>query len=151
MPIINDKVTSFTFNHADQPDRPNTVFPSSLALKQAFDSRATQLQTGLNDLIDNLLATTVGDSGAHNVGSETILGVAGNTVFDQLTDLKVQIQAIVGANIPPGSITTAMLQDGSVTNPKIATGAVSHSKLSAAERTASVGGRLYAYQVCFGV
>lgn len=55
MSYIDNKVTSFTFLHQSQQDRP--AFPSSLAFKQAIDSQAQQLQTGLNGLIDDLETT----------------------------------------------------------------------------------------------
>lgn len=118
MSISDDKVLAFTFEHKNQPDRPNTLYTTQ-QFKILLDTQAEQLQAGLNGLIDNILSALTGDSGAHNVGSATITGVAGNTVYAQLTDLKVQIQAIVGGSIPPGSVTTAMIQDGAVTYPKL--------------------------------
>ncbi|MUT66011.1 hypothetical protein [Paenibacillus sp. NEAU-GSW1] len=151
MSIADNKVTSFTFEHKNQPDRPNTVFPSSAAFKAALDTQAEQLQAGLNGLIDTLLSAIAGNSGSENIGSAPITGVAGLTVFQQLTDLKAQVQAIVGDSIPTGSIETEMIQDGAVTTQKIAPGAIQYSILDDQLKTASVGGLLYAYQACYGV
>lgn len=92
MPISSDKVTVLTFLHANQPDRPNTVFPSSADFKVALDTQAQQLQTGHNNLIDHLLATTSGDSGAHNIGSAAVSGLTGSTVFAQLSSASTNIQ-----------------------------------------------------------
>lgn len=95
MSIIDDKVTSFTFLHQNQPDRPNTVFPSTAAFKAALDSQAQQLQTGLNGAIDGLVSTAAGDSGAHSIGSASVPGLTGNTVYAQLNNAASQIQGLM--------------------------------------------------------
>lgn len=73
--------------------------------------------------------------GSDLVVSDPIPGLTGLTVYDQMVEMEQQIQSAVGGIVPPGTITTAMIQDGAVT----------HIKLSIGERTASVGGVLYAY------
>lgn len=150
MTIADDTLPTLPFLHQDQPDRPNTVYPSSLALKQAFDSSTQALQAVHNALVADLLSATSGSSGAESIGSATISGVLGNTVYNQLVDLKAQIQSLVGGVIPPSSVTTAMLQDGSVTTPKLANNAVTFAKLSTDMETASVGGQMYAYRNLLG-
>lgn len=120
----------------------------------AFDVLADQVDdnwTSQSDLLTILQSTTPGNSGADYVKSAVIAGVTGTSVYEQLAYLESQIQAIIGASIPPGSISATQLQDGAVTNPKLASNAVSFAKLDASQRTASVGGRLYAYAACFGI
>lgn len=68
-----------------------------------------------------LNSTTLGSSGTQYVKSPTIVGVTGSDAYAQLLSLKQQIDAIVSASIPPGSISTAMLQDGSVAFLKLST------------------------------
>lgn len=101
MTITSDKVTSFTFLHQNQPDRP-IAFSSSAALKNSFDSQAIQLETAHNNLIDHLGATTNGDSGAHNIGSPAVAGLIGSTVSSQLTSLSSQIQSVPTASTIAG-------------------------------------------------
>lgn len=73
--------------------------------------------------------------GSTLIPSPVIAGLSSTTVYDQLVEIEAQVLAAVGGIVPPGTITTAMLQDGAVT----------HVKLEASEQTASVGGTLYAF------
>lgn len=93
MPYSGRKVNNFTFNHADQTDRPS--FPNSGALKTAFDSRSESMRVALNGLIDDLMSIVAGDSGAENIGSAPITGVAGDTPYEQIVDVKAQHDALV--------------------------------------------------------
>lgn len=136
MTIPNDNVPTLPFLHQNMPDRPNTVFPSSLALKQAFDSSTQALQTAINNLVADLQASGSGISAAEFIGSATVPAVTGNTVWSQLVFMSAQIQAIVGATIPPQSVTSSMIQDGAVT----------YTKLEPKLQAGSVGGLLYAYK-----
>lgn len=90
-------------------------------------------QVVVNQVNDNAGIFTAG--GSSLVVSDPITGITGTNVYDQLVSIEAQVQAAVGGIVPPGTITTAMLQDGAVT----------HVKLSPSEQTASVGGTLYAY------
>lgn len=91
-----------------------------------------------NTLADQIDANAgvFGPTGSQQVLSPPIDGVTGTNVYDQLVSIEGQILAAVGGIVPPGTITSAMIQNG----------AVSHLKLSASEQTASVGGTIYAFQ-----
>ena len=80
-----EKMGSFTFNHADQADELN--LPADEA-KAKFDSRASELKTAINKVVDLLNATTDGASGADNVGAAAISGVTGTTVQAQMKSMK---------------------------------------------------------------
>lgn len=73
--------------------------------------------------------------GSALIVSDSIPGLSTNTVFGQLSELEAQVQAAVGGIVPPGTITTAMIQDAAVT----------YIKLEKKLRAASVGGRIYAH------
>lgn len=89
---------------------PNKPLITATALKQKFDQYGADDKTYVNTLIDELEATTV-TSGAENIGSKTISGLAGNTIWAQLSALWTAVQNIVIGTLP----------DNSVTNDKIAT------------------------------
>lgn len=108
MAITDNKIVSFAKIIADLADKPNATL-SATQLKEYFDSSPEEIRVALNALIDDLLATTSSDSGAHNIGSETISGVNGNTVYAQLVDLKGIIDDVVLGDIPDDSLTNAKL------------------------------------------
>lgn len=111
--------TDFT-NHriADLPDRPGQAGINANALKSAFDDVTINiLAPRINAILDALAATESGNSGAQNIGSQTIAGVPGTTVFAQLSALKALIDnltAVAVGNIPLDSITDGMLKAGGV-------------------------------------
>jgi hypothetical protein len=146
------KVTSLPFTHASQPDKP--TFPSSSAFKAALDSTPQALQEEANGIIDQLNETAAGNSGSENVGSASISGVTGNTVYAQLSDINTKavtasqasgtsttpITGVTGSNvqtmleslqnnITSNIVTTAKIADSAVTNAKVADNAVTTTKL----------------------
>ena len=80
-----EKMGNFSFNHANQADELN--LPADEA-KAKFDSRANELKTAFNKVVDLLNATTDGASGADNVGATAIDGVTGTTVQAQMESMK---------------------------------------------------------------
>lgn len=80
-----NKQGNFTFNHADQQDDLYKV-KSATEIKQAFDSRANELKTTLNALIDALTAST----GAIEIGA-TVTGLSGNNVKSLIESLKTLV------------------------------------------------------------
>ncbi len=96
----------------------------------------TKTEGAMQVIVDqvNLNAGIFFAGGSALLFSDSIPGLSTNTVFDQIAEIEAQVQAAVGGIVPPGTITTAMIQDGAVT----------HVKLSSSEQTASVGGLLYA-------
>ncbi|HMK57740.1 MAG TPA: hypothetical protein VK462_01665 [Nitrososphaeraceae archaeon] len=156
MTITGDKVITLPFYHANQPDRPNTVFPSTDAFQAAMDSATIAVQNAHNALCDDLLSIIAGVSGSEQIGSATIAGVIGNTIYAQMTDLKSQIQAIIGGAIPPGSVSNAMIQDNAVTLSKMADNSVGTAEiidnsvtineLDISGKVSQVSGSTYAYR-----
>jgi hypothetical protein len=82
-----EKLNSFTKDVSDLSDKPS-LNPSEL--KAQFDAAPDEVRQYLNKLIDALKKTTVGDSGAKNIGVSPISGVTGNdiqTVLGNLTTI----------------------------------------------------------------
>ena len=129
MTIQGDKIITLPFYHSQQPDRPNTVFPSTDAFQAAMDSATVAVQNAHNALCDDLVSVVPGTSGSEQIGSAPIAGVSGATPYTQMTDLKAQIQAIIGGAVPPSSITNAMIQDNAVTLSKMADNSVGTAEM----------------------
>lgn len=87
MPIPSNKITEFQNRIAELPDKPNTLL-SAQALKEYFDSSPEELRLALNALIDRLLSTEAGDSGADNIGISPITDLNGSTVREVIQNLR---------------------------------------------------------------
>ena len=79
------------------------------AVKILFDKTGADTKTYIIALLAELAAITAGASGAHNTGSAAIAGVTGTTVYDQIANLKTQINDLVVGSIAEGTITEVML------------------------------------------
>jgi hypothetical protein len=79
-----EKLISFTKKVADLADKP-TLNPSEL--KARFDAAPDEVRQYLNKLIDALIKTTAGDSGAKNIGVTSISGITGNDVQSILENI----------------------------------------------------------------
>lgn len=88
------KQGDFTFNHSDQQDDLYEIM-TSLQVKQAFDSRAKELQATLNTLIDSLQSIVDGDSGADNIGATAIADLNGTNVQTLLENLRNILKSTV--------------------------------------------------------
>ena len=99
MAIPNNK-TGFNFNHADQVDEYGLSVGDSSIVKSSFDSRAEEMRVFVNLFLDALRSTVAGDSGAESIGAETIIGVTGNTVHDQLVGLQSNITDVANIGLP---------------------------------------------------
>lgn len=108
MPITDNKIVSFLFNHKDQIDELYQTMTSD-QVKANFDSRAEELKDKVNALIDDLMATTNGDSGAHNIGVQPIEGLTGNNLYEVLQSIKNSISSVALGTIPDNSITNSKL------------------------------------------
>lgn len=85
MSIIN--ISNPTFLHASQIDALYTIY-NSTQIKAFFDSQATGIISDVNTKIVTVLnSTTSGSSGSENVGSPTIGGLTGTTVYSQLNSV----------------------------------------------------------------
>ncbi len=79
-----------------------------------------QIKAYLNDtLTAQLESTQTGQSGAEHIGSAAIDHVAGETVHQQIADLKSQIDDVVSGSVSDGAIATAKLADRAVTKAKM--------------------------------
>lgn len=131
-----------------------TVFPTypqdETAARNQFQTLFNQVKDFINNTLTVLEGNVSGRNGAGEVGSLPISGVSGDTVYEQLCDLKSQLNGITLGSVPDLSITTqkiaegavtadkldpnaitATLQDGSVTTQKIADSAVITEKIAA--------------------
>lgn len=99
---------NFTFSHINQQD---DLYKTKTAseIKAALDSQSNELKVVLNNLIDSLQSQVADNSGAENIGIQSITGVTGANVQSALEDLRLQINAAVAGSIPDGSITQAKL------------------------------------------
>lgn len=143
---ITGKVLTFTFTHAAQSDLPTPTYASSAAFKAAIDTQATQLQTAINSVIDQLNSIVALSSGAENIGSAPITGVTGATVYAQIADIKSQLTGLVLGLIPDGTITAAKLALLAVGTAQLADGAVTYVKHDTLTQTDLNGGLVYAYK-----
>lgn len=82
------KLLSFTQDVSDLPDKPSLT-PAQL--KAQFDAAPNEVRTALNNLIDALIKTTAGDSGAKNIGATTISGLTGNNVQTLLESINTNL------------------------------------------------------------
>jgi hypothetical protein len=105
MAITDNKITAFSDTHSAQTDRPSLT---SAQMKTLLDSSPEELRVALNGLIDDLIATTGGNSGAQNIGSESLLGKT--NVYEILESL---VEAGSGSIPPDGTITTDKFATGS--------------------------------------
>lgn len=103
----------FSRDVVDLPDRPNTQM-SAAQLKEWFDAAPEELRGHTNNVINVLKSTTVGDSGAENIGSANISGINGTTAHAQIKDVFTQLQSVVLGQIPNKSITREKFADGAV-------------------------------------
>lgn len=83
-----DKMTGFSFNHADQVDNYGVVTGNSTIVKSNFDSRAMEVLQSLNAWLDYLET-----SGAEFIGTDEIPGLEGTTVQELLESLDAELAA----------------------------------------------------------
>lgn len=116
-----NKMGNFSFNHTDQQDDLYHV-QSALQIKQDFDSRANELKTTLNALIDSLTAITNGTSGADNIGATAIQDLTGTTVQAILKSLRDALKSVTN-----GSSGTEFINGAPITG---VTGSTLYAQLS---------------------
>jgi hypothetical protein len=83
-----EKLVSFTKKVADLADSPSL---NPTELKAQFDAAPDEVRQYLNKLVDALVKTTAGDSGAKNIGATSISGLTGNDVQSLLDSLNTKI------------------------------------------------------------
>jgi hypothetical protein len=114
----------------DFPTQPE----SENAARYQIQSLLNQIAGGVNALKTALENAETG-SGASLIGSEPIKDtagtvlVAGETVREQIADLKTQMAGIVSAGVGTGDVTEEKIASNAVTEEKIKDGEVSYAKL----------------------
>ena len=117
MAIIDDKIVSFVSTISDLPDQPNAIDGmTAIEVKAMFDQNPEALRSSLGGLIDNLLSTTSGDSGADNIGITTISGISGSTVQSVMSGIKSYADTLDTAQ--SGNLTAHI---NNVSNPHVVT------------------------------
>ena len=78
---------------------------------EALDKGPEEVRQALVTVTNTLNSTVSGSSGAENIGSPTIAGIMGNTVYTQIANLLAIAQAAQAGTIIPGTVTDVMLSD----------------------------------------
>ncbi|MBE6700869.1 MAG: hypothetical protein E7582_03150 [Ruminococcaceae bacterium] len=104
------KITEFTSdveNISKLPDRPNIEEGFSAdSLKELFDKAGVDIKAYINGvLLEELMSTILGESGADRIGSGVIENVEGDSVQDKLISLSTRLNELANGTIPDGSIT----------------------------------------------
>jgi len=81
------------------------------AVKVLFDKTGADTKTYIIALLAELAKTTAGSSASENLGSATIAGITGNTVYAQIADMLAVAQAAQAGTILPGVVEDTMLSD----------------------------------------
>lgn len=89
MAITSRKITTYADNIADLADRPNEDGVSADQLKAMFDGRGdNELKDSINGIVDDLVSSVDGASGADQVGSTALKVGGAETVQGILEELK---------------------------------------------------------------
>jgi hypothetical protein len=106
MPL--QKMGAFSFNHTEAPDDLNSIYTAT-EIKEKWDSRANELRTTINTVIDALSSTVDGDSGANGVKATTINGLEGTDLQTLIESLKSFVDAHKANTNNPHLVTPAQL------------------------------------------
>jgi len=104
MTISANKITAFQKTHAMLDRKPNAIGGLTYTELQAWwDSSPEELRVAFNALVDALLATTDGASGADNIGATAVSGLTGTTVQTLIESLKTYAETLV-VDVQSGSL-----------------------------------------------
>lgn len=98
--------------------------------REILQRQHNQTRDYINHIVDTLNSDNLGISGSESIKSPAIEGVLGNDVFNQIKDIKRQINDVSLSSVPDGSITEEKMADKSVTCEKIRDGAITGEKFS---------------------
>ena len=88
MAITSRKITTYAKNIVDLSDQPNKDGLTAAQLKAFFDGRTDEeVKTSINGIVDDLVATTDGASGADQIGATPLTGGIGSTVQEVLEEI----------------------------------------------------------------
>ena len=112
MSISSRKITTYEDSISALPDRPCEGGYTAAQLKEKFDGRTdNEIKDSINGLIDDLLSTL----GAQNIGNAALYMDGGETVAEQLEELKEDKVSRDPDDLPSG-IDAQKIGSGSVTN-----------------------------------
>jgi hypothetical protein len=105
------KLTANLNNHQSLPDEPDNALYTPEDLKIYFDKAPNDIKDYINNILIPQLESTTVVSGAEHIGSRTIPGITGNTVWEQISSLLSIAQQAQSGTILPGSVTDTMLSN----------------------------------------
>lgn len=95
--------------YEDTPENPREI----------LQRQHNQTRDYINSLIDTLNSKNEGSSGSESIMSPAIEGVNGENVYEQIKDIKRQMNDSYEAVIPDSSVSSEKIKNGAVTNEKI--------------------------------
>lgn len=98
--------------------------------REILQRQHNQTRDFINGIVDRLNCENEGESGLESIKSPQIEGVYGNNGYEQIKDIKRQINDIVLNEVPDGSITNIKLANASVTKDKIKDKEITSEKFS---------------------
>ncbi len=87
--------------------------------REILQRQHNQTRDFINEVVDRLNCENEGESGLESIKSPQIDGVFGNNGYEQIKDVKRQLNNIVLNEVPDGSVTHIKLAKDSVTGEKI--------------------------------
>lgn len=98
--------------------------------REILQRQHNQTRDFINSVVDRLNCGNEGESGLESIKSPKIEGVFGNNGYEQIKDVKRQLNNIALNEVPDGSITDLKLAGSSVTNDKIKDKEITSEKFS---------------------
>jgi hypothetical protein len=117
MAIPNKRTSAdFTFKHSGQVDEYGASIGDATVIQANFDQRAIDNMTAINNLIDSLIDTTEGETGADGISSTPLATGVSSNIQANLEFLQQAINDVVLGQIPDGSLTYEKLSPSLVEN-----------------------------------
>lgn len=98
--------------------------------REILQRQHNQTRDFINGIVDRLNCENEGESGLESIKSPQIEGVYGNNGYEQIKDVKRQLNNVVLNEVPDGSITDIKLAEASVTKDKIKDKEITSEKFS---------------------
>lgn len=98
--------------------------------REILQRQHNQTRDFINEVVDRLNCENEGESGLESIKSPQIEGVFGNNGYEQIKDVKRQLNEVSLNNVPDGSVTDVKLANASVTKDKIKDNEITSEKFS---------------------
>lgn len=98
--------------------------------REVLQKQHNQTRDYINNLVNTLNSKMEGESGSESIKSPSIKGVYGNNTYEQIKDIKRQLDEVALSSVPDESITEEKLSRESVSTEKLKNGSVTTDKLS---------------------